>query len=226
MLTSVVAWYVRADSRQALGYPECMRDLKFVDITDIRDDLLPAWLDLYEVSFPPEEKVLVSQFLELLRDKANGLREHSHMMAALDETGKLVGIMRSDDLREPGVAYLWYLAVDPNARGKGLGRACHEETLRRCREAGARAAVMEVEIPDESPDPEFARRRIEFYRRHGALMLTGIHYVHRAAPHLPAINMHILVRPFEDITPEDAFDFACALFGDDAVTRVGELGLE
>jgi ribosomal protein S18 acetylase RimI-like enzyme len=212
-----------------MGYPRCggpMDDLRFVDITDITDDLLPAWLDLYEVSFPPEEKMLVSQFLSLLRDKAKGLREHSHMMAALDSGGKLVGLVRFDDLRDPGVAYLWYLAVDPDARGRGIGSACHEEALRRCREAGARAAVMEVEIPEEASDPEFARRRIEFYRRHGALALQGVHYLHSVGPHQPEILMHVLLRPFEPVTPQEAFEFARVLLGDESVTQVGELALE
>lgn len=202
-----------------------MIDLTFVEITDINDDLLLGWLDIYEVSFPPEEKVLVSLFLDLLKDKAKGLREHSRMMAALNSGGRLVGIMRFDDLRDPGVAYLWYLAVAPGARGSGIGSACHEETLRLCREAGAKAAVMEVEIPEQAPDPEFARRRIEFYRRHGALMLRGVDYVHRAAPHQPEINLHIMIRPFAPVTPQEAFEFAQTLFGDDAVTQVGELGL-
>jgi ribosomal protein S18 acetylase RimI-like enzyme len=192
----------------------------------MNDDLLLPWLDLYEISFPQEEKVLVSVILGYLKDKAKGLREHSHIMAAIDDTDKLVGLMMFDALRDTEIAYLWYLAVDPSAQGRGLGSACHEETLRQCREAGARAALMEVEIPEEAPDPDFARRRIEFYRRHGALMLQGIHYVHTAAPHLPPVNMHILVRPFGPITPREAFGFAQTLFGEDAVTKVGELGLQ
>jgi ribosomal protein S18 acetylase RimI-like enzyme len=199
--------------------------IRFVEITDTNDDLLLPWLDLYEISFPPEEKVLVSGFLALLKAKKRGEREHSHMLAAVDEAGRLVGLARFDSLREPGVAYLWYLAVLPDARGKGFGGAIHDEVLRRCREAGARAAVMEVEIPEESPDAEFARSRIEFYRRHGAKLLTGIRYVHTVGPHQPEVLMNIMIRPFEPIAPEEALGFARELFGEEAVTAVGEVGL-
>lgn len=202
-----------------------MDNLTFVELTDINDALLPAWLDLYETSFPPEEKILVSDFLLMLKEKARGEWEHSHMMAALDSEGKLVGILRFDALLDGDMACLWYLAVAPEARGRGMGSACLEEALRRCREAGARAAVLEVEIPDQAPDPEFARRRIEFYRRHGALMLQGIHYLQSVGPHQPAIPMHIMVHQFGLVTPQQAFGFVRGLFGDRAVTQVGELGL-
>lgn len=200
--------------------------LRIAEITDINDDILLPWLDLYEMSFPPEEKVLVSRFLALLKAKARGEREHSHMLAVLDETGKLAGLARFDSVREPQVAYLWYLAVSPDARGKGLGGAIHDEVLRRCREAGARAAVMEVEIPEESPDAEFARSRIEFYRRHGAKLLTGIRYTHTVGPHQPEVLMNIMIRPFEPVTPEEALHAARVLFGNEAVEVVGEVGLE
>lgn len=203
-----------------------MIDLTFVEITDINDDLLPAWLDLYETSFPPEEKVLVSDFLLMLKEKSRGEWEQSHMMAALDSEAKLVGILRFDALLDGDMACLWYLAVTPEARGRGMGSACLEEALRRCREAGARAALWEVEIPEKSPDPEFARRRIEFYRRHGALMLRGIHYLQSVGPHQPAIPMHMMVYPFEPVTPQQALDFVRGLFGEESVTQTGELGLE
>lgn len=76
---------------RALEHAGRTTDLRFVDITDIRDGLLLPWLNLYETSFPPEEKMLVSEFLLLLKEKAEGEREHSHMTAALDSEGKLFG---------------------------------------------------------------------------------------------------------------------------------------
>lgn len=202
--------------------------IRFVEITNIDDDLLLPWLDLYEISFPPEEKVLVSSFLSLLKSKAKGLDENSHMLAALDENNRLVGIMRFDTDPLLGVAYLWYLAAHPDVRGRGIGSICHEEVLRRAREAGVQAAIMEVEIPEEMQDAghrDFARRRIEFYRRHGALLLGGISYIHSVGPHQPNIPLHIMVCPFKPITPEQVFELARSLFGD-GVKQTGELTLE
>lgn len=202
-----------------------MTPMEFVEITCLEDDLLLPWLDLYESAFPPEEKVLVSRFLTLLREKARGLRPNSHMLSALDEQDRLVGLMRFDILPDARLGYLWYLAVDATARCQGVGSACLEEILRRCREARMMAVVFEVETPEHCPDADLARRRIEFYRRRGAKLLTGIRYLHSVGPHQPVIPMHIMVRPFESMAPADALQAAREIFGD-YVTQVAELGLE
>ena len=36
--------------------------LRIIEINSLNDDLLPAWLDLYETAFPANERVLVSTF--------------------------------------------------------------------------------------------------------------------------------------------------------------------
>lgn len=200
--------------------------LEFVEIDGVDHDLLPDWLDLYEVSFPPEEKVLVSSFLRLLRAKSAGRKQESCMLAALDGTGEMVGIMRFDADSDTHIAYFWYLAIRPETRSRGLGSACFSEVLKRATEAGMRALVFEVEIPEEQPNPEhreLAQRRIGFYRRQGAMLLGGIHYVHSVGPHQPEVLMHIMVRPIEPVSPREAFDMAKTLF--DGVTQVGELTL-
>lgn len=199
--------------------------LRFVDITDANDDLLIPWLDLYETSFPPEEKVLVSSFLQFLKEKANGEYPDSHMQAVLDEDARVVAAIRFDIVREAGATYFWYMAVDPSVRNRGIGSACFNEVVRQATEGGTRAMVLEVEMPDHSPDPEISARRIGFYRRHGATMLTGIGYMQSVGPHQPAIPMHIMILPIEPVTPQEAFDMVQLLFGD-AIKQVGELGLE
>jgi ribosomal protein S18 acetylase RimI-like enzyme len=201
-----------------------IQPLRFVEITDANDDLLLDWLDLYETSFPPEEKVLVSEFIDLLEEKANGTRPDSHIQAAL-QNDRFVALLRYDLGKEPGIAYLWYIAVHPDARSGGIGSACFNEVVRRARDAQLRAVVFEVEISghfDDSERRECARRRIEFYRRQGALLLTGIQYIQQL-PHQPAIPLHIMVRPIEPVTPQDAFEMAQLLFDD--VTQIAELEL-
>lgn len=202
--------------------------LTFVELDRVDHELLPDWLDLFEVSFPPEEKVLVSRFLKLLKDKAVGENQDSHMLAALDENNQIAGIMRFDN--DPGtrISYFWYLAVRSNTRSRGIGSACFAEVLRCATEAGMRALIFEVEIPEEQSDPahrEYAQGRIGFYRKQGAQLLGGIHYVQTVAPHQPEIPMHIMVRPIEPVTPSEALDTARTLF-EGSVTQVGELTLE
>lgn len=200
--------------------------LRFVDITDANDELFTPWLDLYETSFPPEERILISEFLTLIKGKSKDEWPYSYIQAALDEQDSFVALLRYDLGKEPGIAYFWYLAVHPDARGGGIGAECFGEVVRRATEAGLRAVVFEVEVPGHFENPtrqELARRRIGFYKRQGAKLLTGIHYMQQL-PHQPAIPLHVMVRPIEPVTPQEVFDMAQRLF--DGVTQVGELGLE
>lgn len=202
--------------------------LQFVEIDRVDHHLLPDWLDIFEPSFPPEEKVLISCFLRLLKQKSEGERQDSHMLAALNERAEMVGIMRFDNDADTRIAYFWYLAVSAEIRSRGLGSACFNEVLRRATDAGMRALVFEVEIPEEQSDAahrEYAQRRICFYKRQGAQLLQGIRYLQQVNPHQPEILMHIMVRPIEPITPQEAFDMARILF-EDKVMQVGELGLD
>lgn len=202
-----------------------MHDLQFVEITDANDELFQKWLDLYEIAFPPEERVPVSWFLRLIGDKRQGASPNSHIQAVLDGSGCFVGLLRYDLCDQPGVAYLWYIAIVPEARGAGIGAACFNEVVRRASEAGLRAVLFEVEIPDHFDDPnrrDNARRRIEFYRRLGALLLTGTSYIQRV-PNQPEIPLHIMVRPIKPVTAREAFEMARLQLDD--VTQIGELDL-
>jgi len=202
-----------------------LSELKFVEITDINDDLLLPWLRLWETAFPPVERILVSDLLKVLKDKARGLSVYDHLIAALDESGKFVGLIQYEIWPEISLALFWYLAVDPDIRGRGLGAKCYAEVKRRAKEAGAKALLFEVELPEESDDPELARRRIEFYRRQGALLLSGIRYLQFIGTHQPVVPMHIMLHPFEPMTPRQAFGLARKVFGD-YVTQTGELELK
>ncbi len=200
--------------------------LRFVDITSASDDLFIPWIELYETAFPPEERILVSRFLDLLKAKGRGEYPDSHMQAALDEDGEFAALLRFDLIREREAAYLWYLAVHPEARNGGVGSQCFAYVLDRAVEAGMKALVWEVEAPEHIEDParrEPAERRIGFYRRQGALMLTGIHYVQKL-PHQPPVPLRVMVRPIQPVTPQDVFQLANNLL--EGVNQVGELGLE
>lgn len=199
--------------------------LQFVDIESASDELLIPWIELYEIAFPPEERILVAQFLKLLHAKARGEYAESHIQAVVDKDGRFVALLRYDLIRDRKSAYLWYLAVHPDARSGGIGAQCFAHVVSRAEEAGLRALVWEVEMPEHLEDEtkrELARRRIAFYRRQGALMLTGIHYIQQVA-YQPGTPMHIMVRPIEQVTPQEVFELANRLLG--GVEQVGELGL-
>ncbi len=205
-----------------------MAPLTFNAIANLHDELFVPWLDLYETAFPPEERLLASAFWKVLAAKEQGKPLTVELLAALDAGQRLVGMAFSELYPEARLAALWYVAVDPRQRSQGLGSQVYQEIVRRVREAGCRAMLFEVEIPENAPAPEaktLAERRIAFYRRNGARLLTGIHYLQSVGPHQPLTPMHLMIHPLEPLDPPAALALAQGLFGD-LVTPIGPLGIE
>jgi len=200
-------------------------DLHITEIADLHDGLLLPWLDLYETAFPPSERMLVSFYLRLLREKRDGLQPHHHLLAAQRE-GVFVGLAHYVELCEHNVAWLWMFAVIPEARNHGLGAAMYGEIVRRL-PAGTIAMLLEVERPDlvhTEAECRLAERRIAFYRRQGARLLEGVHYVQQVGPHQAPLPMHIMLHPLAPLDAETAFRCAKTAFGD-AVAQTGALTL-
>jgi hypothetical protein len=202
--------------------------VSFIEITCLEDDLLLPWLDLYEIAFPPEEKILVSKFLTHLKDKEKSKKSGLVMLAAVQNQKDLVGIACYQVFSKQNVTFLWYLAVASGLRDHGLGAAVYQEVVRRIDLFKCAAMFMEVEIPELCHTPEarhLAVRRIGFYRRQGALKIGGILYLQLVVDHLPPTPMHILVHPFQPISPQTAFDLVSRTT-QDAITQTGEITLD
>jgi ribosomal protein S18 acetylase RimI-like enzyme len=198
--------------------------LNIRELESVTDDLLLPWLDLFETAFPPPERVLVSEILALLRDKAPGLVQSHHLLAALEPPGQFVG-MAWYELWPKDVGLLGYIAVVPEKRGQGIGSRFYREIVKRI---SARVLFLEMEMPEEATSEQqrqFALRRIQFYRQLGALRLTGIHYLQTVGPHQPLTPMHLMVHPFEPIDALEVFELAQGVFGD-LICQVGPLALE
>ena len=201
-----------------------MDTLDIRELEAVTDDLLLPWLDLFETAFPPPQRVLVSAILSILRDRAPGLGQSHHLLAASEPPGQFVG-MAWYELWPKDVALLGYIAVVPERRGQGIGTRLYREIVKRI---SARVLFLEMEMPEEATseqERQLALRRIQFYRRHGALRLTGIHYLQMVGSHQPLPPMHLMVHPFEPIDALVAFELAQGVFGD-LVCRVGLLALE
>jgi ribosomal protein S18 acetylase RimI-like enzyme len=202
--------------------------LKYTELTSINDDLLLPWLDLLETSFPPTEKMLTSFHLGLLKRKAKGEASDHTLLAAVGDDGNLVGLLEYEVHRECEAAFMWYLAVVRELRCHGLGARIYHEAVRRLQPHNLKGMVFEVEIPEEAHDEDaraYAERRIAFYRRQGARVLTGIRYLQSVGSHLPTTPMHIMVHAFAPMDPRAALRFAKCVF-EDAMEQIGEPGLE
>ncbi len=198
--------------------------ISLVEIHDLNDPLLLPWLDLYETAFPPGERILVSQVLNVLRLRARG-GSSGRLLAVVDPENTLVGIIFDEEPEGGEVAFLWYFAVRPQMRGRGLGAQIYQRLLKRL-DPRVRALIFDLEDPAEMDTPEaaaLAERRIGFYRRQGARLLGGIEYMQYVGPHQPPLPLLLMVHPIQEISPREAFDLAQEKFGEEILKQVGEL---
>lgn len=123
-------------------------------LATLPQEILDAVGQLYESSFPPEERI---PFVDLRRGLASG-RNRLWL-----EDSALAFAVTTALATETADVLLEYIAVDPNQRSRGVGQSMILGLLR----ALGTPIVLEVEEPAVSADPN-AARRIRFYERLGA----------------------------------------------------------
>jgi GNAT superfamily N-acetyltransferase len=201
--------------------------ISFQPIDSLHHPLFTSWLDLYETAFPPEERILVSAFVEMLQQKEAGRTMDVELLAAINASHELVGVAFYDIHPQWGLATLWYMAVNSHIRSQGLGSQIYQEIIQRAKAAGCQAMFFEVEIPELAHTPEtkaLAERRICFYQRNGAKILQVIRYLQSVGWHQPVTPMHIMIHILQPQTPETAFTFAKQIF-EDNLQQDGPLSL-
>ena len=199
-------------------------NLRFVEIKNIDDDLFLDWLDLYEISFPANEKLLFSTLLKILKAKGKGDTPGMHMVVIQNRTERTVGMALFQLHLDKELATLWYLAINPSERNQGLGSMIYRRIVSDIDPSLYKAVIFEVEIPGDAKASPHAERRIQFYQRNGAYLLQGVHYMQDIGWHQPRTTMHIMVHPLQPITTAQVFNLAKSLFGD-LLQQVGPLEL-
>jgi GNAT superfamily N-acetyltransferase len=188
--------------------------LKIHLIKDVNDPYFLPWLDLYETAFPPNERGLVSETLKLLQESKDSVS----LAAALDERGEFVGMFAFDNFPEISFSFLWYLAIVKEKRHLGLGSALYQEIVKLSQAQGMRRLIFEVELPEHQEDAAkkaIAEKRIQFYKKQGAKVLHGVHYMQQANRFHDAIPMHVMVHCYEgSMRAGEAWDNAKYIFGD------------
>lgn len=159
-------------------------DIRLHEITDLFDPYLLPWLDLYESAFPPHERAPVSWQIRILQQRQAEQTPYRWLWALLEPGGKFLGLAQASYNLDHRLVYLGYFAVEPGARGQGLGARFYNLLLPFWRQpAGVSPELLpdfmlfDVERPDSLPDPAdqaVAQRRIAFYQRLGAEVLPGV----------------------------------------------------
>ncbi len=110
--------------------------------------------DIYTESFPPEERRPTDHFFRLADTPGAPFR----ILVICDDAGHYAGFISYWQFDT--FAYIEHFAVNPAARGGGIG-AC---ALQEFRAMSGLPVVLEVERPGSN---DMADRRIAFYRRNG-----------------------------------------------------------
>jgi GNAT superfamily N-acetyltransferase len=200
--------------------------ISLVPLRGLDDPHLLPWMELYELAFPPNERLLISDMLEIARAQAQDGPHTEYLLSAL-AGGEFAGLVHYETFPQLGLAGLWGLATRPAIRGQGLGAAIYDALWQRLRADGCRGLILEVERPDMTHGEaarQLAVRRIRFYQRLGARLLTGVEYLQTVGPHQPPLPMHVMIHAAAGCSPEEAYGWVRAL-ARDAVLQVGALGL-
>ena len=145
-----------------------MLDLEFRTTRFLGKDEQARFIDIYENSFPPEQR---DDSEGLLRSIVSGKRICEVVYGA----GELLGLAVLFRLSIRDIWFLEYFAVRSDYRGKGIGSQFLANLIERVRiqEPSTPGMVFEVEAPDGVIDDEqrSRERRIEFYERNGAALI-------------------------------------------------------
>lgn len=203
------------------------------EVSSRLDPALPRLLDLYQKSFPVDEQVLISFFLEKLEQKEKGKAELFHL-DALAEDHKVAGFALYEVGQEiDGIGrggYLSYLASNPDLRGSGLGKRLYlhvrDEMFLRHNCRGLFFEIEETADALERHGPQaayYATWRKEWYKRQGARELSGTRYL-CGVNWQPALPMQVMVHPNGPLTANEALKIAHAV-QDESIEVVGKLAL-
>ncbi len=199
-------------------------------LTGLTDPLLPPLLAVYETAFTYAFREDVPVFRQTIVDG------EVIVEIAVDDAsdGRLAGFFAwSPVIAADGSAlvYLPYLAVEESYRGKGIiGAALWDGLADTAERQGARAVLLEVEMPED--DPEYWARRIRFYQRRprwpARLLQGGYHYIQKIAGRdtNPAMWLMAAAPADAPLTPDEAFDACQTCFGEMLTRTEGDLRLE
>lgn len=181
--------------------------LTYHEISSPSDPIFQPWLDLYETAFPPEERLPVSYFLHVLINRSTDIPDDRHLLAVLN-LDKFAGLACYWDVEPLKVIYLWYFAVVPEERNLGTGTQIYHDLVQRI-PSGYLGMMFDVEMPAFALDDNqrnLRSRRIGFYRRNGACLVDGVHYMMQAGPFNPEMPMHIMFHPLQKLNIQQVLE--------------------
>jgi len=169
-------------------------------LTDFNSTEFDRILEIYKLSFPPNETRPIEKVVEMLKyDK-----DYQLYFCLKDDS--VVGMSLMYIFRSLRIGLLDYMAVKPDYQGQGIGKEIFEHTFKEFVSYVPDGIGLGMEIqrndgPNLLEEEIKARKdRIRFYARMGAKNLGGVNYL------LPPIiygiepeEMHIMIKPINEI---------------------------
>lgn len=158
--------------------------------------------ELYERSFPIEER---NDFDQLLN--RGPVSDRPRMLISTDED-KLLGFSIFRPFAQASLGYLWYLCVDENTRGMGIGAKLYKQSVDLLQEGQSlKGMIFEVERLDSEPHDLYGDpiRRVRFYERLGARLILGYDYWQPPIPPHGPVPLQLMFHPLglQDCTQDD-----------------------
>jgi len=143
--------------------------MRIIEVKSTTDRLFKEALEIYDASFPRNERHPRTVIEERLDRKL-------YRLFIGQRDGQTVLMALFYPLKGSQFVLFDYMAVAEGHRGKGLGTQFLRGLSRTIR-LGKRHLILEVEDPRFGDNKEQRRRRVELYRRQGAKMLKGVRYI-------------------------------------------------
>lgn len=166
-----------------------MKNTEFVELLDPKHVYTQEALKLYEQSFPVEERESSQVILEGITERANNTRLENQIwhFFAFIQNKHIVGISMYNYHATTRLAFLHYLAIQPELRNGGFGSKLFQRTLieldQDAKKVGGKSPLgmcWEVERPcdtQETNEKGVRNRRIAFYKRNNSFLLDDINYI-------------------------------------------------
>ncbi len=166
-------------------------------ITTAPENTMAQIRKLYEMSFPPAE---LREFERIAGDLVSPNGERRTSLLAAIEGESVLGISIYAVFPRESLAYLWYLCVDPETRGAGVGGRLYRASLDQLDSDGwtdLKGMIFEVERLSSEAHPIYGdpHRRVRFYQRLGARMIEGYDYHQPPIPPHDPVPLQLMFHP-------------------------------
>lgn len=145
--------------------------MRFEEIRDIGHPIYSRALELYKISFPPNEQ-------RMRRSQDSILTDAGYHFALIYDDADFVGIVLSWETEE--FIYIEHFCMLPEMRGRGYG----ERALSEIAEKGKKV-ILEIDPPED----DISRRRKRFYERYGFVENPYRHIHPRIAVKTPGTRL-------------------------------------